>query len=247
MWGGRGSPAKRKAGEEDDEAHVVETVGGVTLDNIKQAFKAELSQNNERMKKEIQQAVGNEVAVRIGIVETEVTKQLKTTLAMLESLTDKHTRHTEELSTVKAGQAELEQRFATETKALRERVEAMELRMQSGWGGSAQSTATGEVDAVGAPKQPALIIGGWEGGEVLAKATDQAERGMGGKGVGLLGVAGAGNVAQNGEHAAAAMVGHKRKKGERWEEWHKRTVRLARAIMHREGVKRWSTHALERI
>ena len=43
------------------------------------------------------------------------------------------------------------------------------------------------------------------------------------------------------------MVGHKRKKGERWEEWHKRTVRLARAVMRREGVKRWSTHALERI
>ena len=104
------------------------------------------------MKKEIQQAVGHEVAVRTGIVETEVTKQLKTTLAMLESLTDKRMRHTEELGTIKAGQAEMEQRFASETKALGERVEAMELKMQSGWGGSAQSTATGEVDAVGAFK-----------------------------------------------------------------------------------------------
>ena len=43
------------------------------------------------------------------------------------------------------------------------------------------------------------------------------------------------------------MLGLRRKHNESWASWHQRTMRLARAVMHREGVKRWSTRALERI
>ena len=43
------------------------------------------------------------------------------------------------------------------------------------------------------------------------------------------------------------MIGHARKRNETWATWHQRTMRHARMVMHKEGVKRWSTHALERI
>ena len=186
-----GSPPKRKAGaagerEADvgDELQVIEPdAGAVTLESIKQAFKTELNHNNERIKKEIQHAVGGvqaDVATRIGTVEAEVTKQLQTTLAMLSALTDKQTKHMEDLKQVKEGQAEMEARLSAETKALGDRVEAMEWKMRFGGSGSAQSTTTAEVDSVGAPKQPALIIGGWEGdtpaADVLQRARDVARQ-----------------------------------------------------------------------
>ncbi|CAE7444647.1 for [Symbiodinium natans] len=186
--GGGGSPPKRKAAGEGagaaddigDEVHVVEgDKGAVTLESIKMAFKTELSCNNERIKKEIQQAVGGvqaEVASRIGTVETEVTKQLQTTLAMLSALTDKQAKHMEDLQGVREEQAAMETRLSAETRALGERVEAMEWKMKWGGGGSTNSTTTAEVDTIGAPKQPALILGGWEGdtpaAEVLQKAKD---------------------------------------------------------------------------
>ena len=180
--GGPGSsPGKRKAGgaegrSEGEEVQVVEEdAGAITLASIKEAFKSELNQNSERIqqglkheiKQEIQHAVGGvqkDVVVRIQTVETEVTKQLKTTLLMLESLTDKQLRHSEELNAIKTGQAELEEKFSMETKALGDRLEAMEVKRKwGGGGGSAQSTSTGDYDSAGAPKQPALILGGWEG------------------------------------------------------------------------------------
>ena len=43
------------------------------------------------------------------------------------------------------------------------------------------------------------------------------------------------------------MLHLRRRPGENWQEWHTRSLRLARVHLHREKGERWSTHILSRI
>ena len=42
-----------------------------------------------------------------------------------------------------------------------------------------------------------------------------------------------------------SIVGGERSPTECWHEWHIRTMRLARALMHKHKIVRWSTHSLQ--
>ncbi|CAE7481281.1 gnt1 [Symbiodinium natans] len=114
---------------------------------------------------------------RIATVETEVTKQLKTTLQLLQELTTKQDKHKEGLDKLDEGQHVLEEKFGTmsvQYKDLVERVEKLESKGFQG-GLSAQSTTTTEPDGLGGKRVPALIVGGWNddtpAGEAIEKAT----------------------------------------------------------------------------
>ena len=152
------SPAKRKvvdAGVDEQE--------GVSL----AALQAELRANQEAtistIRGDLQQAVGGvqrEMVERIATVETEVTKQLKTTLQLLQELTMKQDKHKEGLDKLGEGQHALEDKVGTiseQYKDLAERVEKLESKGFQG-GLSVQSTTTTEPDNLGGKRAPALIV-----------------------------------------------------------------------------------------
>ena len=114
---------------------------------------------------------------RIATVETEVTKQLKTTLQLLQELTMKQDKHKEGLDKLDEGQHVLEEKVGTMSVQYKDLVERVEKLESKGFQGrlSAQSTTTTEPDGLGGKRVPALIVGGWNddtpAGEVIEKAT----------------------------------------------------------------------------
>ncbi|CAE6973508.1 ZRANB3 [Symbiodinium natans] len=164
--GGEGSsPAKRKAAE------VVEVEDAISLG----ALKAELKAHQEAMKQDFQHAIGGvqkDMAERVTTVESEVTKQLQTTLALLKQLTDKQDNQGAKMAEVVEGQRYLEDKMEANQRSLEERIEKLET---SGCnpGQSITSMATTD-DGIGGRK-PALIMGGWgdntPANEVIEKAT----------------------------------------------------------------------------
>ena len=169
--GDHSSPSKRKAVEE-----VVDVDGGDRL-SLENFLRAELKGHQAAMKGDIHDAMGGvkkEMAERIEVVESEVTKQLQTTLLLLKQLTDKHDIQQEAVSNLTAGQKALEEKFEMSQRSLEERIEKLEAG-GGGRGPSAHSTATTEGDGIGGRRAPALVVGGWNdntpANEVIEKAT----------------------------------------------------------------------------
>ena len=166
--GEHSSPSKRKAVEEVVD---VETGDRLSLESF---LRAELNGHQEAMKGDIHDAMGGvkkEMAERIEVAESEVTKQLQTTLLLLKQLTDKHDIQQEAVSKLTAGQKALEEKLEG---SLEERIEKLEAG-GGGRGPSAHSTATTEGDGIGGRRAPALVVGGWNdntpANEVIEKAT----------------------------------------------------------------------------
>ena len=169
--GDHSSPSKRKA-----VGDVVDVEAGDRL-SLESFLKAELKGHQEIMKGDIHDAmagVKKEMAERIEVVESEVTKQLQTTLLLLKQLTDKHDVQQEAVSNLTAGQKALEEKFEMSQRSLEERIEKLEAS-GGGRGPSAHSTATTEGDGIGGRRAPALVVGGWNdntpANEVIEKAT----------------------------------------------------------------------------
>ena len=112
------------------------------------------------------------VAERVTTVESEVTKQLQTTLALLKQLTDKQDNQGAKIAEVVEGQRYLEDKMEANQRSLEERIEKLETAGVNP-GQSITSMATTD-DGIGGRK-PALIMGGWgdntPANEVMEKAT----------------------------------------------------------------------------
>ena len=140
--GGEGSsPAKRKAAE------VVDVEDAISLG----ALKAELKAHQEAMKRDLQHAIGGvqkDMAERVTTVESEVTKQLQTTLALLKQLTDKQDNQGAKIAEVVEGQRYLEDKMEANQRSLEERIEKLEAAGRN-LGQSINSMATTD-DGIGA-------------------------------------------------------------------------------------------------
>eukprot|EP00439_Symbiodinium_sp_Y106_P085907 s98_g30.t1 len=129
-----------------------EEPGGLTLDMIREAMRAELGKSRDELGASIA-SVREEVAFfskRVDSIEAGVTRQMDTTNKMLTLVTGNHDKQQEALENIRAKQ------------------DAQAASMKAFQGGSTADTE--------APKKPALIIGGWPedqpAAETLKKAQD---------------------------------------------------------------------------
>ena len=105
---------------------------------------------------------------RVATVETEVTRQLKTTLQLLQELTAKQDKHTAGIEELMGGQHDLESKMGDIT----ERVEKLEMK-------SVQSTtATEHGDGLGGRRVPALIVGGWNDDTAVRDVLEKAQQAL---------------------------------------------------------------------
>ena len=153
------SPCKKQKGEEP---------GGLTLDMIREAMRAELGKSRDELGASIA-SVREEVAFfskRVDSIEAGVTRQMDTTNKMLTLVTGNHDKQQEALENIRAKQ----DAQAASMKAFQGGLSLLEGKLK---GSSLTGGSTADTEA---PKKPALIIGGWPedqpAAETLKKAQD---------------------------------------------------------------------------
>ncbi|CAE6973291.1 unnamed protein product [Symbiodinium sp. CCMP2592] len=163
--GGRRDEARESSPSKKQKA---EDAGGLTLEMIREAMRAELGRDREELGQTIAQ-----VSQRVDGIEAGVTKQMETTNKLLQIVTTNHDKQTDAVSQLKSEQ-ERQAMFLKEFRGGQEELEQRLALLENKFKGS--SLNGGSTADTEAPKRPALIMGGWPddqaSSDTLQKAKD---------------------------------------------------------------------------